>query len=76
MAGGSTALAANPLSGVPSTGQKLNLSANCSWQVEQVFIIYPRYSRPSWGKAYEKRAFLACGIGIKSGLRFQARAVE
>jgi hypothetical protein len=33
--------------GVPSTGQKLNLSANCSWHVLQNFIFTTSLSR--WG---------------------------
>jgi hypothetical protein len=37
------------LSGVPSTGQKLNLSANSSWQVSQNFIVTTSLSL--WGIA-------------------------
>src|SRR5262245_43959402 len=36
--GSSTAAAAATVNGVPSTGQKLNLSANCSSHLEQNFI--------------------------------------
>src|SRR5439155_14706280 len=39
------------LSGVPSTGQKLNLSANCSWHVSQNFIVTT--SLPLWGLSAE-----------------------
>ena len=34
-----SAAARATLSGVPSTGQKLNLSANSSWHVSQNFIV-------------------------------------
>src|SRR5260221_685641 len=42
---------ATALSGVPSTGQKLNLSANCSWQVSQNFIVTTSLSL--WGLSAE-----------------------
>jgi len=49
--GALTVDAANALRGVPSTGQKLNLSANCSWQVSQNFIVTT--SLPLWGLSAE-----------------------
>src|ERR1041385_4483775 len=47
--GGATVAAATALRGVPSTGQKLNRSANCSWQVLQNFILTTSLSR--WGSS-------------------------
>jgi hypothetical protein len=48
--GGATeGAAATALSGVPSTGQKLNRSANCSWHVLQNFILTTSLSR--WGSS-------------------------
>src|SRR6185503_14297262 len=38
MLGSSATLGETAVSGVPSTGQKLNLSANSSWHLEQNFI--------------------------------------
>jgi hypothetical protein len=35
---GATVLADNPLRGVPSIGQNVNLSANSSWHIEHCFI--------------------------------------
>jgi hypothetical protein len=43
--------AGTALSGVPSTGQKLNLSANSSWHVSQNFIVTT--SLPLWGLSAE-----------------------
>ena len=47
--GGATVAAATALRGVPSTGQKLNRSANCSWHVLQNFILTTSLSR--WGSS-------------------------
>src|SRR5690242_2639543 len=47
--GGSAA--GTTLKGVPSTGQKLNRSANCSWHVLQNFIFTT--SLPLWGSTIE-----------------------
>jgi hypothetical protein len=43
--------AGTALNGVPSTGQKLNLSANSSWHVSQNFIVTT--SLPLWGLSAE-----------------------
>src|ERR1051325_680683 len=45
--------AGTALKGVPSTGQKLNRSANCSWHVLQNFIFTT--SLPFWGYTIELR---------------------
>src|ERR1051325_3398880 len=44
-AGSFTVAAGTAVSGVPSTGQKLNLSANSSWHVLQNFIFTTSLSR-------------------------------
>ena len=49
--GAFTAAAGAALSGVPSTGQKLNLSANSSWHVSQNFIVTTSLS--PWGLSTE-----------------------
>src|ERR1041384_4813272 len=46
-------VAGTALKGVPSTGQKLNRSANCSWHVLQNFIFTT--SLPLWGSTIELR---------------------
>ena len=50
-AGALVVVAGTAASGVPSTGQKLNLSANCSWHVSQNFIVTT--SLPLWGLSAE-----------------------
>src|SRR2546429_372987 len=51
--GDATVAACTSLNGVPSTGQKLNRSANCSWHVLQNFILTTSLSR--WGSMTELR---------------------
>src|SRR3954465_11730942 len=54
---GASATGETALRGVPSTGQKLNRSANCSLQVSQNFILTTSLSR--WGSNTElKLAFM------------------